>query len=96
MKLTADQHREILNEMELAEQFTEKRWSTRFGISIPTVRRLRREARERRERLIPNVSQDLHVIVFNSNGPRKKRYTQHDEKNRRLLGRSQRGSRAPR
>lgn len=73
MKLSSERRAELLNEMELAEQFTEKRWAARFGISIPTVRRLRREARERRERLIPNVSQDLHVIVFNSNGSRKKR-----------------------
>jgi hypothetical protein len=73
MKLSSEQRAELLNEMELAEQFTEKRWSARFGISIPTVRRLRREARERRERLIPNVSQELHVIVFNINGSRKKR-----------------------
>jgi len=73
VKLSSERRAELLNEMELAEQFTEKRWAARFGISIPTVRRLRREARERRERLIPNVSQDLHVIVFNSNGSRKKR-----------------------
>jgi hypothetical protein len=73
VKLSSDQRREILDEMELAEQLTEKRWAGRFGISIPTVRRLRREARERRDRLIPNVSRDVHVIVFNSNGPRKKR-----------------------
>lgn len=73
MKLSFKRRAELLNEMELAEQFTEKRWAARFGISIPTVRRLRREARERRARLIPNVSNTLHVIVFNSNESRKKR-----------------------
>lgn len=72
-RLSADRRAELLNEMELADQFTEKRWAARFGISIPTVRRLRREARERSDRLIPNVSNDVHVIVFNSNGPPKKR-----------------------
>jgi hypothetical protein len=72
MKLTLDQRREILNEMELAEQFTEKRWAVRYGISIPTVRRLRAEARERRVRLIANHSTDLHVLIFNSGSkPRK-------------------------
>jgi AraC-like DNA-binding protein len=65
MKLTPDQRREILNEMELAELFTEKLWAQRFGISIPTVRRLRREARER-HKLIRNVSGTLHVLCFNS------------------------------
>jgi len=73
VKLSPDRRREILNEMELAELFTEKRWADRYGISIPTVRRLRREARERRVRLIPNVSNTLHVTVFNSSGPRKQR-----------------------
>jgi hypothetical protein len=65
VKLTPDQRREILNEMELADQFTEQRWANRYGISIPTVRRLRREARERRK-LIPNVSGTVHVVCFNS------------------------------
>jgi hypothetical protein len=72
MKLTPERKAELLNEMELAEQFTEKRWAARFGISIPTVRRLRREARERRERLIPNLSHDVHVVMFTGARPSKK------------------------
>lgn len=67
MKLFPDELREILNEMELADQlFTEKRWAARFGISIPTVRRLRRVARKR-HKLIPNGSEpaDLHIVCFN-------------------------------
>ncbi len=68
MKLPPDQRRKIMNEMELVEAaFTEKRWAARYGISIPTVRRLRREMRDRkqsRERLIPLVSHDLNVICF--------------------------------
>lgn len=65
MKLNAEQRCEILNEMEQAESFTEKRWSERYRISIPTVRRLRREARDRRK-VIPNVSTTAHMICFNS------------------------------
>jgi hypothetical protein len=66
-KLSPDMRREILNEMELAELFTEKMWARRYGISIPTVRRLRCEARNRiQERLIPNVSTTVHVVCFNS------------------------------
>jgi hypothetical protein len=70
-KLFPDELRAILNEMELAELFTEKRWAARFGISIPTVRRLRREARER-HKLIPKGSEsaDLHVICFNGSTKR--------------------------
>jgi hypothetical protein len=73
VKLTPEKRREILNEMELAEQFTEKRWSVRFGISIPTVQRLRREARERRQRLMGNPSNTVHVVVFNSTSTPRKR-----------------------
>lgn len=73
MKLSPERLAELLNEMELADQFTEQRWAARFGLSVPSIRRYRRIARERRDRLIPNQSQDLHVVVFNGNGPRKKR-----------------------
>jgi hypothetical protein len=65
-KLSPERLAELLNEMELADQFTEKRWAARFGISIPYVRYLRRQARERRERMIPNQSQDLHVVCFST------------------------------
>ena len=67
MKLTPEQRRELLNEMELAEQFTEKRWAARFSISIATVRRLRRAQRtgdERRERLLPNLAHEIHIVCF--------------------------------
>jgi hypothetical protein len=64
-KLSAERRRELLNEMWLAEWFTEKMWAKRYEISIPTVRRLRREARDRlRASLIPNVSNDVHVVCF--------------------------------
>jgi AraC-like DNA-binding protein len=66
-KLSPQRLAELLNEMELADQFTEKRWAARFGISVPYVRYLRRQARERRRRLlIPNQSQDLHVVCFST------------------------------
>ena len=66
-KLSIDRRRELLNEMELADQFTEQRWAQRYNISIPYVRYLRREARERCKRLlIPNQSQDLHVVCFST------------------------------
>jgi hypothetical protein len=65
MKLSPEKQREILNEMMLAELFTEKRWAERFGISIPTVRRMRRKARDEfRKSLIPFVSNDVHVMCF--------------------------------
>ncbi len=70
-KLSPERHKEILDEMELAEIFNEQRWAQRYEISIPTVRRLRRESRERsRGRLlIPNVSGTVHVVCFTT--PRK-------------------------
>ena len=65
MKLTPAQRREIIIEMQLVDAaFTEKRWAARFGISIPTVRRLRRASRDQCERLIPNQSHDLRVVCF--------------------------------
>jgi len=72
MKLSPERRAELLNEMELADQFTEKRWAERYGLSISSIRGYRRLARERRE-FIPNQQHDVHVVVFNSNGPRKKR-----------------------
>jgi|HubBroStandDraft_1064217.scaffolds.fasta_scaffold24768_2 hypothetical protein len=58
-KLSRERLAELLNEMELADQFTEKRWADRFGISIPYVRYLRRQARDRGQRVIPNQSQGI-------------------------------------
>ena len=47
-KLSPEQLRQLLWEMELAEQFTEKRWSERFHISPRSIRRLRAEVLGRR------------------------------------------------
>jgi hypothetical protein len=73
MKLTADQRREMIIEMQLVDAaMTEKRWAARFGVSIPTVRRVRRESRDQLKRLIPNQSHDIHVVCFTSNRPAKR------------------------
>lgn len=62
MKLKPDQRRAIMNEMILAELFSEKVWARRYGISVRTVKRLRAEARER---LALSVPQNISVMLFN-------------------------------
>jgi hypothetical protein len=69
MKLKPDQRRALLNEMILAELFSEKRWSNRYGISVRTVRRLREEAREKLSFMVP---ENIHVTLFNANRERKR------------------------
>jgi FixJ family two-component response regulator len=69
MKLKADQRREIINEMILAELFSEKAWARRFQISPRTVKRLRAEARERMALMVP---ENIQVTLFNSNRERKR------------------------
>jgi hypothetical protein len=69
MKLKADQRRVLLNEMILAELFSEKAWARRYGVSIRTVKRLRAEARERMALMVPA---NIHVTLFNANRERKR------------------------
>ena len=67
MKIKPDQRRAIMNEMILAELFSEKAWSRRYGISARTVRRLREEAREKLSFMVP---ENISVTLFNSNRKR--------------------------
>jgi hypothetical protein len=69
MKLKADQRRALVNEMILAELFSEKAWSRRYGVSIRTVKRLRAEARERMALMVPD---NIHVTLLNTNRERKR------------------------
>lgn len=64
MKLKADQRRALINEMILAELFSEKAWARRYGVSITTVKRLRAEARERMILFVPT---NIQVTLFNTN-----------------------------
>ena len=64
MKLKPDQRRALLNEMILAELFSEKSWARRYCVSISTVKRLRGEAREQMSLFVPT---NIQVTLFNSN-----------------------------
>jgi hypothetical protein len=69
MKIKPDQRRALMNEMILAELFSEKAWARRYGVSIRTVKRLRAEARER---MALNVPQNISVMLFNGGRERKR------------------------
>jgi len=69
-KLSPQQHREILAEMQLAALFNVKSWARRYNISPRTVKRLKAEALERMARIAQKGPIHCQVTVFNSNsGP---------------------------
>ena len=66
MKLTSNQRREILSEMQLATLFNTKAWVRRFSISPRQVKRLRAEARELLARKAQKGPVNFCVMELNS------------------------------
>ncbi len=64
MKLSPERRRAILDEMVLAELFSEKAWCRRYQISARTVKRLRAEARELLARQLAAQNGPFNVVVM--------------------------------
>jgi hypothetical protein len=65
MKLSPEREAELLNEMALAEIFTEKAWQRRYGVKPRTIRRLRAKMRERFGTVAGLGPDTVHVLVLN-------------------------------
>ncbi|HEX3915536.1 MAG TPA: hypothetical protein VHW71_18710 [Steroidobacteraceae bacterium] len=70
MKLSPEREAELLNEMALAEIFTEKAWQRRYGVKPRTIRRLRAKMRERFGTVAALGPDTVHVLMLN--GSRKR------------------------
>lgn len=71
MKLSREREAELLNEMALAEIFTEKAWERRYGVKPRTIRRLRAKMRERQGSVAGLGPDTVHVLVLNNNERKK-------------------------
>jgi hypothetical protein len=73
VKLSPSREAELLNEMKLAELFTERAWMARYGVSARTLRRLRAKVRQHQGSLAALGPDTVHILCLNNSMSKKVR-----------------------